>query len=198
MLRLPLISFTLIHSSHKYYGNPSSIHLEGTRAKEAIEVARSQVANLLDASPDEIIFTSGGTESNNLAIIGVATANRDKGNHIITSSIEHPAVTEVCRHLKEQGYLVTYIGVDAHGKINVEEVKNAITPQTILISIMHANNEIGSIQPIEEIGLLAQKQKIYFHTDAAQSIGKIPTNVNALKVDLLSMAGHIAGFEEEG
>lgn len=174
----------------KYYGNPSSIHLEGTQAKEAIDLARSQVANLLSASPDEIIFTSGGTESNNLAIVGVATANRNKGKHIITSNIEHPAVTEVCKHLERQGFLVTYIGVDAHGKVKIEEIKNSITPQTILISIMHANNEIGSIQPIEEIGLLAQEKNILFHTDAAQSIGKIPTNVNELNVDLLSLAGH--------
>ena len=172
------------------YGNPSSIHDQGQEAKKAIEIARQQVADLIGANSDEIIFTSGGTEANNHAIIGAAMNQREKGNHIITSAIEHPAVTEVCKYLENQGFSITYLDVDREGIIKFEELKNAITDKTILISIMHANNEIGSIQPIEEIGKLAKKNNIIFHTDASQSIGKINTKVNDLQVDLLTIAGH--------
>jgi len=173
-----------------FFGNPSSIHSYGTDTKRAIEIARSQVAALLHAGPDEIIFTSGGTESNNLAIKGVAYAYRDRGNHIITSSIEHPAVTEVCRWLEKNGFNITFVPVDGTGRINPATIEKAIRPETILISIMHANNETGTIQPVAEIGRIARERHILFHSDAAQSIGKIRTDVNEMSVDLLSVAGH--------
>ncbi|MEX0273144.1 MAG: cysteine desulfurase family protein [Flavobacteriaceae bacterium] len=173
-----------------HYGNPSSIHLQGKRAKEAIETARRQLADLLGASPGEIIFTSGGTESNNLAIMGTAMAQKDKGNHIITSDIEHPAVLEVCKYLEKQGFDITYLKANQKGIVDPKDLERAITPRTILITIMHANNEIGSVQPIPEIGEIAERYAICLHTDAAQSIGKIRTQVNDLKVDLLSVAGH--------
>ncbi len=172
------------------YGNPSSSYSIGINNKTAINQAREQVANLLHASVDEIIFTSGGTESNNMAIKGIALALRKKGKHIITSSIEHPAVTEVCRYLESVGYQVTYLPVDSTGMVNTEDVKKAIRKDTILISIMHANNEVGTIQPIREIGEIANAKNIRFHTDASQSIGKIDTNVKELDVDLLTIAGH--------
>lgn len=173
-----------------FFGNPSSIHSYGTDTKKAVEIARSQVAALLHAAPDEIIFTSGGTESNNLAIKGVAYAYRNRGNHIITSSVEHPAVTEVCRWLEKNGFEVTYVAVDRSGRIDPVMVEKAIRPDTILISIMHANNETGTIQPVAEIGRIARERHILFHSDAAQSIGKIRTDVNEMSVDLLSVAGH--------
>lgn len=174
----------------EYFGNPSSSHWYGIQAKSAIDNARRQVAGLLNCEPDEIIFTSGGTESNNYAIKGIAFAHRDKGNHIITTQIEHPAVTEVCKFLEEHGFKITCLSVDEHGLVNASDVEKAITPQTILITIMHANNEVGTVQPIEQISEITGKHNIVFHTDAAQSIGKIPTDVNALGVDLLSIAGH--------
>lgn len=173
-----------------HYGNPSSNHLLGVKAKEAVEKAREQISQLINCKPNEIVFTSGGTESNNFAIKGTALALKEKGNHIITSNIEHPAVTEVCKHLKNTGFKITYVPVDKHGIVSVEEIKNSIDESTILISIMHANNEIGSIQPIEEISELAHKHQIVFHTDAAQTIGKIEVDVNKLGVDLLSLAAH--------
>jgi len=175
---------------NEYFGNPSSSHWFGTTAKMAIEKARSQMANLLNCQPEEIIFTSGGTESNNMAIKGVALANREKGNHIIISVIEHPAVTEVCKYLAKNGFKVTYIEADRYGMVQPEKVAAAITPDTILISIMHANNETGTIQPIREIARIAHDKGIYMHSDAAQSTGKIPVNVDILGVDLLSVAGH--------
>jgi cysteine desulfurase len=172
------------------FGNPSSNHWYGIKPKKAIDNARKQVALLLNCSPDEIIFTSGGTESNNHAIKGMAQALQDKGNHIITSQIEHPAVLEVCRFLERLGFETTYLPVDAHGLVSLADVEKAIRPETILITIMHANNEVGTIQPIEEISSIAKDQGIVMHTDAAQSIGKITTDVNELGVDLLSIAGH--------
>ncbi|MFW5850809.1 MAG: cysteine desulfurase family protein [Bacteroidota bacterium] len=172
------------------FGNPSSSYSIGRKNKEAIINARQQVAHLLNANPDEIIFTSGGTESNNHAIRGIANANQDKGKHIITSAIEHPAVTEVCNYLHSHGYEISYIPVDTNGVVYPEDVENAIRKDTTLISIMHANNETGSIQPIEEIGEIAKKHNIAFHTDAAQSVGKIETDVTKLGVDLLTIAGH--------
>ncbi|MCB2219341.1 MAG: selenide, water dikinase SelD [Bacteroidetes bacterium] len=174
----------------EYFGNPSSVHSYGETTKKAVIRAREQIASLIGANPDEIIFTSGGTESNNYAIKGAAFANRGKGNHIITSSVEHPAVTEVCRYLEQEGFNITYIPVDEFGLVAVEDVEKAITPQTILISVMHANNEVGTIQPIEEIGKVAKKYQILFHSDAAQSLGKIEVNVEKMGVDLLSIAGH--------
>jgi cysteine desulfurase len=172
------------------FGNPSSSHFYGTQPKQAVSKARKQIAALLSCRPEEIIFTSGGTESNNFAIKGCAQAFRHKGNHIITSQIEHPAVIEVCDFLKTTGYEVSYLPVDEFGLIQIEDLKAAIKKETILISIMHANNEVGTVEPIAEIAKLAKKYDIAFHTDAAQSVGKIPVDVNRLGVDLLSIAGH--------
>jgi cysteine desulfurase len=172
------------------FGNPSSSHYYGIQPKQAVIKARAQIAALLNCRPEEIIFTSGGTESNNFAIKGCAETLRYKGNHIITSQIEHPAVIEVCNFLKTTGYEVTYLPVDEFGRVQLEDLKAAIKKETILTSIMHTNNEVGSVQPIEEISTLAKKHDIIFHTDAAQSVGKIPLDVNRLGVDLLSIAGH--------
>ena len=174
----------------EHFGNPSSSQWYGIKPKNAVEEARRQVSALLNCQPDEIIFTSGGTESNNYAIKGVAFARQGKGNHIVTTQIEHPAVIEVCEFLEEHGFEVTYLPVDESGLVSVSDVEKAITPQTILITIMHANNEVGTIQPIEQISKLARERGIVIHTDAAQSAGKIPADVNLLGVDLLSIAGH--------
>ncbi|UCE83761.1 MAG: cysteine desulfurase [Deltaproteobacteria bacterium] len=174
----------------EHFGNPSSSHWYGSQTKKAVEESRRQVADLLNCKPDEIVFTSGGSESNNYAIKGTTFANREKGNHVITSAIEHPAVIEVCKFLAERGFQVTYLDVDEFGLVDPLKLEEAITPQTILITIMHANNEVGTIQPIAEIGKIAKKHNIVFHTDAAQSVGKIPTEVDELGVDLLTIAGH--------
>ncbi|CAA0211490.1 cysteine desulfurase family protein [Tenacibaculum maritimum] len=173
-----------------HYGNPSSIHKEGQKAKDAIEKARMQVANSIGCSTNEIIFTSGGTESNNHAIIGTAMSLKNKGNHIITSSIEHPAVIEVCKYLESQGFKITYLNVNKDGIIDLNDLKNTISSKTILITIMHANNETGSIQPIEKIGMIAKEHGIPLHTDASQSFGKIKVDVKELNVNLLTLAGH--------
>ena len=172
------------------FGNPSSSHWYGTQSKNAVETARNQVANLLNCNPDEVVFTGGGSESNNYAIKGVAFANQEKGKHLITSSIEHPAVIEVCKYLQQKGFQVTYLPVDQFGQVDPRSVEKVITSSTILISIMHANNEVGTIQPIAEIAEIARSHGIAFHTDAAQSVGKIPTTVDNLGVDLLTVAGH--------
>jgi len=175
---------------HQYFGNPSSSHSFGIITRKAVEKARRQVADLLHCRTDEVIFTSGGTESNNYAIKGIALALKHKGNHIITSSIEHFAVLEVCRYLEKQGYVVTYLPVDKYGLVNPQAIEKAVRPQTILISIMHANNEVGTIEPMAEIAEIAHRYNILLHSDCAQSIGKIPVLVDELKVDLLSVAGH--------
>ncbi len=172
------------------YGNPSSSHAFGRRARDAVEHARAQVAALIGAWPDEIIFTGCATEANNLAIRGVARALRDKGRHLITSSVEHPAVSQPCKRLEEDGWKVSVVPVDRYGRVNPEDVVNAIRNDTVLVSIMHANNEVGTIQPIEEIAAATQRHGILLHTDAAQSIGKIPVNVDMLGADLLTLAGH--------
>ena len=172
------------------FGNPSCSHWYGQKPKKAVEKARRQVARLLNCNPQEVIFTSGGTESINYAIKGIASAMRTRGNHIITSLIEHPAVLEVCRFLERQGVEITYLPVDREGLVTIKDLEKAIRPQTILISIMHANNEIGTIQPIAEIASIAKAHGIIFHTDAAQSVGKIPTDVIKLGVGCLSLAGH--------
>lgn len=172
------------------FGNPSSSHYYGARTKHAVENARGQIAALMECDPAEIVFTSGGTESNNHAIKGIAFSRGDRGNHIITSQIEHPAVLEVCRFLEGRGFEITSLAVDEYGRVNPKELERALRPGTILISIMHANNEVGTIEPIEEISEIARRHGIPFHTDAAQSVGKIPTSVRSLGVDLLSMAGH--------
>jgi cysteine desulfurase len=174
----------------EHFGNPSSSHIYGKQTKEAVEKARKQVANLLNCDSSEIVFTSGGTESNNYALRGIAFANKNKGNHIITSSVEHPAIIEVCKYLETQGFEITYLPVDEFGLVQIEDVEKAIRPSTILITIMHANNEVGSIQPIAEIGALAKKNGVFMHTDAAQSLGKIKADVQEMNVDLLSIAGH--------
>ena len=172
------------------FGNPSSPHWYGIVVKRALRKAREQTASLLNCQPTEIIFTSGGTESNNHAIQGIALALREKGNHFITCQVEHPAILEVCRFLKNMGFETTYLPVDEHGLVNVSDVEKAIRPETILITIMHANNEVGTIEPIKEISQVAKDNGIIMHTDAAQSVGKIPVEVDALGVDLLSVAGH--------
>ncbi|MEM2017742.1 MAG: cysteine desulfurase NifS [Candidatus Pacearchaeota archaeon] len=172
------------------YGNASSLHAFGQEARKALEDARKKIANFINARPAEIIFTSGGTESNNLAIKGIAFANKEKGKHIITSKIEHHAVLEPCKWLEKQGFKVTYLPVNNEGIVNPEDVEKAITKETILVSIMHANNEIGTIQPIEEIGKICRKHKVYFHTDAVQSFGKLEIDVKKMNIDLLSASAH--------
>lgn len=172
------------------FGNPSSIHLYGTETRRAVEEARRQVARLIGAEPHEIVFTSGGTEANNLAIQGAARARRHLGNHIITTTIEHPAVSEVCGYLEKQGYRISRVPVDEFGMVNPDDVIREISKDTILISVMHANNEVGTIQPVAEIGRVAGERGILMHSDAAQSVGKIPVDVSELRVDLLSVAGH--------
>ena len=172
------------------FGNPSSTHWYGIKPKQAVETARRQVAGILNCNPSEVIFTSGGTESNNHAIRGVARLLRGKGNHIITSSFEHPAVFEVCRYLESYGFETTYLPVGEEGLVDPDDVAQAVRPTTILITIMHANNEVGTVQPIAEISRIARQHGIVMHTDAAQSVGKIPTDAAQLGVDLLSVAGH--------
>lgn len=172
------------------FGNASSVHQFGQQARKAIEDAREKTARFIGANPQEIIFTSGGTESDNLAVKGAAYACRAKGRHIITSSIEHPAILSTCKHLEKQGFKVTYLSVDKYGLVDPNAVEKAITEETILISIMYANNEVGTIQPIADIGKIAKKRGVPFHTDAVQAVGKIPVNVNELNVDLLTLSGH--------
>ncbi len=172
------------------YGNPSSGHWASTSAKAALEEARSQVAKLICCAPDEIVFTSGGSEANNLALKGIFFARRDRPSHIITSRIEHPATLEPCRFLERLGATVSYVPVDGNGVVDPDTVRRAIGPDTCLISVMHANNEVGSIQPIPDIAAIAREHGIPLHTDAAQSVGKITTNVEQLGADFLSVAGH--------
>ena len=172
------------------FGNPSSSHWYGTRPRQAVETARQQVAGLIHCRADEIFFTSGGTESNNHAIQGMAHALRRKGSHIITSAFEHPAVFEVCHFLEQQGFATTFVPVDRQGMVDPADVEQAMGDDTILVSIMHANNEVGTVQPIAEIAKMAKARGIAMHTDAAQSLGKIPAAVHDLGVDLLSIAGH--------
>jgi cysteine desulfurase len=172
------------------FGNASSVHAFGREARKAIDEARDKVAALLNASSNEIFFTSGGTEGDNLALKGIAFANRKKGNHIITSAIEHHAILHTCEYLEKQGFTITYLPVDEYGMVSIEELKNAITDKTILISIMFANNEVGTIQPVQKIGQLAREKGIYFHTDAVQAVGSYPIDVKELNIDLLSFSAH--------
>jgi len=172
------------------YGNPSSLHWGGRPAREAVERARGQVADLLGASPDEIVFTSGGSEANNLALKGVYFAQADRSAHIVTGAVEHPAILEPCRFLEGLGAEVTYLPVDRTGKVDPDDLRRAIGPRTVLVSLMHANSEVGTIQPIEACARIARERGVLFHTDAAQSAGKIPTDVGQLGVDLLSVVGH--------
>ena len=174
------------------FGNASSLHSFGLEAKEALEESRGEVAALLGADPEEIIFTSGGTESDNLALKGIAYRSREKGqgNHIITTAIEHPAILETCRKLENQGFSIKYLPVTREGLVDLEVLESAIRKETILISVMHANNEIGTIQPLEDIGKIAKEKEIYFHTDAVQTAGKIPIDVQKMELDLLSISAH--------
>jgi len=172
------------------FGNASSLHGFGLEAKEALEESREKIARLLNADPMEVVFTSGGTESDNLALKGIARENKKNGKHIITSCVEHPAILETCGRLEKEGFDVTYLPVTADGLVDLATLEAAILPDTILISIMHANNEIGTIQPLEEIGRLAAEKDIYLHTDAVQSAGKIPTDVKSLGVHSLSLSAH--------
>ena len=172
------------------FGNPSSIYSYGQEARGAVEEARTKVAELIGARSEEIIFTSGGTEADNYALKGAAYANERKGNHIITTSIEHHAVLEVCKFLERRGLKITRLPVDKYGLVDPDDVKRAITDKTILISVMHANNQVGTIEPVEEIGKIAREAGVYFHTDAVQTLGHIPVNVDKLKVDLLAISAH--------
>ncbi len=174
----------------QHFGNPSSIHFLGQDAKEAVEQARQQLAHLIGAKSEEIVFTSSGTEADNLAIKGIALANRDRGNHIITSCIEHHAVLEPCHWLEKQGFSVTYLPVDGYGMVSPDDVKKALTGKTILVSIMHANNEIGTLEPLAEIARVTREAGVYLHTDAVQTVGHIPVNVEQMGVDLLSLSAH--------
>lgn len=186
----PEVAEAMIPYLTTYFGNPSSDHEFGYKAKEAVGRARRQVADCLCCKPTEIVFTSGGTEANNMAVIGIATANRERGNHIITCTIEHPSILEPLKYLQSQGFEVTYVPVDRYGMVDPKDIQDALRDSTVLITIMHANNEVGTIQPITEIAGIAQEREIYFHSDAAQTIGKIPALVDCLGVDLLTIAGH--------
>lgn len=172
------------------FGNPSSIYSYGQEAQAAVEEARTNLTNFISAQDGEIVFTSGGTEADNFAIQGVAYANEKKGNHIITTLIEHAAVINICKFLGKRGFEVTYLPVDGYGSVDPDGVRNALTEKTILISVMHANNEVGTIEPIAEIGKIAKEADVYFHTDAVQTLGHIPVDVNELGVDLLSISAH--------
>ncbi len=172
------------------FGNPSSIHWAGREVKKYIEEAREKVARLINADPMEIVFTSSGTEADNFAIKGTVETFKEKGNHIITTSVEHPAVLNTCKYLEKCGYRVTFLGVDSYGMLDLDELKSAITDKTILISVMFANNETGTIFPIEEIGNIARQKGIIFHCDAVQAAGKVPIDVKKLNVDLLAISGH--------
>lgn len=172
------------------YGNASSIYKLGRESRKVVEESREKIARILNCKPNEIYFTAGGSESDNTAIKGIARANKKKGNHIITSKIEHPAVLETCKQLEKEGFEVSYISVDENGIINLEELKKTIKPATVLITIMFANNEIGTIQPIEKIGEIAKENNIYFHTDAVQAVGSVKIDVKKLNIDSLSLSGH--------
>ena len=172
------------------FGNPSTVYSFGRNAKRVMDESREKIASMIDASKDEIVFTSGGTEADNLAVFGIAKANKDKGKHIITSKIEHHAVINSCKALEKEGFEITYLDVDKYGIVNLEQLEKSIKKETILISIMHANNEIGTIEPIAEIGRIAKKHKIYFHSDTVQSIGKIRVDVKEMNLDMISIASH--------
>ncbi len=172
------------------FGNASSIHTYGQKARAAVEESRQKVADLIGAQPKEIVFTSGGTESDNMALRGVAVAYRSRGNHIITTTIEHPAVLQTCEQLEKEGFRVSYVPVDSAGRIRLDILEKSVDEETILISVMHANNEIGNIQPLDAIARIAQERKIIFHSDAVQSVGKIFVDVELIGVDLLSLSGH--------
>jgi cysteine desulfurase len=186
----PEVLEVMIPYFSEHFGNPSSLYGIARYAKKAIDIARIQTARALAADPEEIYFTSGGSESDNWAIKGVALANRKRGNHIITTQIEHHAVLHTCRFLEKEGFEITYLPVDRYGLVSPVDLEKAITDKTILISVMYANNEIGTIEPVAELGLIARKHKVYFHTDAVQAIGNIPIDVKSQNIDLLSLSAH--------
>ena len=186
----PIVVGAMLPYFTQHFGNASSLHAFGREAYNAMETARSKVAKLIGAEKDEVIFTAGGTESDNMAVKGIAFRNRSKGKHIITTKIEHPAIMETCSYIETVGFRVTYLPVDSSGLTDLSELEKAVTKDTILITIQHANNEIGTIQNIEAIGKIAEEKNVRFHTDAVQSVGKIPVDVKKARVDLLSMASH--------
>ena len=186
----PEVAEAMLPYIYEHFGNPSSGHVYGQRANAAVTEARDAIVRLLGCDTDEIVFTSGGTEANNYAIKGAAWAAKGQGNHIITSAVEHPAVIEVCQYLEQQGFRVSYLPVDEFGLVDPADLEGALTPQTTLVTIMHANNEVGTIEPIRELADLTHQQGALFHSDCAQSVGKIPVKVDDLGVDLLSVAGH--------
>ncbi len=186
----PRVADVMLPFLRNHFANPSSNHTLGRASRSAIDRARLQVSRLLGAQPDEIIFTSSGTEANNHAIIGAVLANRERGNHIVTCNVEHPAVTEVCRHLETLGFCFTEVAVDSLGMVSVEDVAAAITRETTLVTIMLANNEVGTLQPISEIAGLVRPKGILMHTDCAQAVGKVPVQLSELGVDMISVAGH--------
>lgn len=174
----------------QYFGNPSSIYSLSRETKKAIDKSRARIAKCINADESEIFFTGGGSEADNWALKGIAFAHKNKGNHIITTKIEHHAILHTCEFLEKQGFEVTYLDVNEEGIVDIEDLKNAITDKTILVTVMFANNEIGSIQPIKEIGEICREKKIFFHTDAVQAVGHVPVDVKDMNIDLLSMAGH--------
>jgi cysteine desulfurase len=186
----PRVAEAMIPFLREHFGNPSSSHALGRRTRAAVEEARGQTAALLGADPAGIIFTSGGTEANNHAILGTALRDSDRGRHIVTTAIEHPAVSEVCRHLESRGFTTTFVPVDKHGQVDPDQVAAAFTDQTVLVSVMHANNEVGTLQPVAETATLARSRGILSHSDCAQSTGKIPVDLDDLGVDMVSVAGH--------
>lgn len=186
----PEVVKTMLPFFSDTFGNPSSIHACGQQARDAVEDSRKKIASFLGAKPDEIIFTSGGTEADNTALEGVIYASEAKGNHIITSAIEHHAILETCHFLEKRGFKITVLPVDKYGLVDPEDVRKAITENTVLVSVMHASNEVGTIEPIAEIGRIAHEKGVYFHTDAVQTFGHVPVDVNQLNVDLLSISGH--------
>ena len=186
----PAVAEAMLPFLTTHFGNPSSSHPYGARTRAAVEEARRQVAALLGAKAEEVVFTSGGTEGSNTVILGVARLLRSKGRHVVTSAIEHPAVLEPCAVLEEEGCRVTRVPVDADGRVDPRDVAEALTPETVLVSVMHANNEVGTLQDVAEIARLAHERGVLVHTDAAQSVGKVPVDVNVLGVDFLTLAGH--------
>ena len=186
----PRVADAMIPFLREHFGNPSSSHVLGQRTRAAVENARRQAASFLGTEAANIIFTSGGTEANNHAIIGAAMAGRERGNHIVTTAVEHPAVSEVCRHLESRGFTTTFVPVDEYCRVDPDQVADAFTDQTILVSVMHANNEVGTLQPVAEIAAKARERGILSHSDCAQSAGKIPVTRGGLGVDMISVAGH--------
>ena len=186
----PAVTEAMLPFLRERFGNPSSVYAEGREVRRAVEEARGKVARAIGAGPDEVFFTSGGTEADNLALLGVARALRGRGDHVITTAVEHHAVLEPCHYLEKEGYRVTYLPVDGTGMVDPEEVRKAITPATILVSVMHANNEVGTVQPLEEISSLCREAGVYLHSDAVQTVGALEVDVDHLGVDLLSVSAH--------